>query len=800
MPTGSLPTPLSSFVGREREVTEVKRLLEAARLVTLTGTGGIGKTRLALEVARASADAVFVDLAPLVDGRLVPAAVAAAVGMREQSTVPLLELLGTFLASRELLLLLDNCEHVVAACAELAEHVLRACPRLRILATSREPLDVAGEQRWPVPSLSLPREGEASPISSEAERLFVERARLVQPGLALDEQTAPAIAAVCRRLDGIPLAIELAAARLPVLGVEQLAARLDACLHVLTQSSRTAPARHQTLRALVDWSVELLTDLERALFRRLAVFAGGWSLEMAEQICGGEGLARDQVLEVLARLVDKSLVIVSHAAGQTRYHLLETLRQYAAERLREAGEDDLLVRARHMQWCLALAERAAADLDGPRRAAWLERLEREHGNLGAALAWSLAQPARLEAALRLVGALGFVWWLGGHVQEGSRWLTEVLERPVPHGADDPNAAALVRARARALAPAAHLLLRQGDRSTARRLLLEARALARSVDARGAEANALLYLGQLALEDADPTAARSHLAAGLTLAWEQPGDGPPDYLFLLWLGHAAEAAAEPGEAASCYAQARAPARAHADAFFEAIAARGMASAAIDQGDLPGARALLLEAVALSRQVEGTTIAYGTLLAHFARLAAAEGEPERALRLASAALAVRQETGTQLHAYDRDLVERSVEPARRLLGPKAAAAVWAEGQGMTLEEALAYALAPPSEAGDTAGARIRPSRSLIAQSASALTPREREVAMLVAGGWTNRQIAAELVISSGTAKRHIENILGKLGLASRAQLPAWAAQQDMNSAASQPAWGTASRSRIPSAVRS
>jgi predicted ATPase/DNA-binding CsgD family transcriptional regulator/transcriptional regulator with XRE-family HTH domain len=766
-----LPVPLTNFIGRERDIVDARGLLASARLLTLVGTGGVGKTRLALEVARAPvADvAAFVDLAPVSDGQLAPAAVAAGLGVRERPDVPLLDMLISVVAPRGVLLVLDNCEHLVQACAELADRLLQACPSLRILATSREPLRVAGEQLWQVLPLALPEPGDADATASEAVQLFIERARLVQPDFHLNQQNASVAAQVCRWLDGIPLAIELAAARLPSLGLEQLAARLEDRFHVLTQGSRAAPARHRTLRAIVDWSYELLSDPERTLFRRLAVFAGGWTLEMAEEICAGEGLDRREILDVLVRLAEKSLIVMGEDGAQPRYSFLETLRQYAAERLWEAADSELTP-AHHLEWCVVLAERADAEKDGPRRQAWLGRLEREHGNLRTALAWSLADPRRLEAALRLAGALGWFWWLGGHAREGSYWLREVLERPSVETPADPRAGGVAWARAWALAEAGRLFLRQGDLVAARRLLHEGLLVARRAGRREAEACALLYLGELALEEGDSAAARAYLEDGVALAREQPGAGPALCRFLHWLGHAAEADAQPHEATSFYTAAREWARTSGDAFFESIAARGLASAAIERGELGAARAFLLDAVALSRRVENARIDDPALLAHFARLAAAERQPERALCLAAAVAALGKAAGTHLFRYDQQLLERRLESARRLVSAAAAAAATNRGLAMGREEAMAYAVTAAHDRGAPDGA--------------ALTSHEREVATLVCRGWTNQQIAAELLISRGTAKRHVENILRKLGLASRAQLLDWAARQ-----AALPGWSQA-----------
>jgi non-specific serine/threonine protein kinase len=429
----SLPIRLTSFVGREREVAEVTELLLGRRLVTLSGPGGIGKTSLALVVAtkvRAHfADgAALVELAGLTDGDLVPHEVAAALGVRERLGEPILTTVGRAQAAAQRLLVIDNCEHLVEACARVVESLLQACPRLHILATSREPLRVGPEVIWRVPALSLPEQNHwplAVLTGSDAVRLFVERAAVVRPGFALTADNAAAVAEICRRLDGIPLAIELAAARARVLAVEQIAARLDDRFRLLTGGSRTALRRQQTLQATLDWSYQLLSDEERTLLRRLAVFAGGFTVEAAEALGAGGSIRAFDVLDRLGALVDKSLVVAEDAGAHARYRLLETIRQYAADRLLEADEVGS-VRDRHRDWYFALAVRAEPELSGSGMEEWLERLEAEHDNLRAALAWSLESDPKL--GLQLAASLGGFWMARGHHVEGRRWLEAFLTR------------------------------------------------------------------------------------------------------------------------------------------------------------------------------------------------------------------------------------------------------------------------------------------------------------------------------------------------------------------------------------
>jgi predicted ATPase/DNA-binding SARP family transcriptional activator len=428
----NLPVQLTSFVGREAELTEVVHLLQTTRLLTLTGPGGTGKTRLALEAATKVVDIYpqgvwLVELAPLADPTLVTQTIATTLGVREQPGRPLLDALLDFLRAKTVLLLLDNCEHLIETCAQLAENLLHVAPALTVVASSREPFVIAGETAYRVPPLTLP-DGHAASLNTLAQndcvRLFVERAVAVYPPFRLTAKNAPVVAQIGRRLDGIPLAIELAAARAKVFAPEQIAARLDDRFRLLTGGSRTAMPRHQTLLALIEWSHQLLTVPEQVLLRRLAVFAGGFSLEAAQAV-GGEGVGED-VLETLAHLAEKSLVEVEDPAEavEGRFRLLETIRQYAREKLMEAGEAEQ-VRDRHLAYFLHFAEEVEPKLRGVEQLTWLERVEREHDNLRAALAWAL-EGDQSDLALQLVGALEYFWQLRGYLSESQKWLEDAL--------------------------------------------------------------------------------------------------------------------------------------------------------------------------------------------------------------------------------------------------------------------------------------------------------------------------------------------------------------------------------------
>jgi len=435
-PLRRLPHPMSGLVGRAQEIEEVTACLGSARLLTLTGAGGVGKTRLAIAVAQAASEAYpngvcFVDLAPLSDPGLVAPSVASALEVREEPGRPLIETLRDFLRSKALLLILDNCEHLLDACAALVAQLLEGCPHQRILATSRQSLGITGELAWRVPSLPVPppqalptsqREPETLLGEYASVQLFVERAQSVSPPFRLIRDNSRAVAQICRRLDGIPLALELAAARVKALSVEQIAARLDDRFRLLTGGSRTALPRQQTLRALIDWSYDLLTPEEQVLLRRLSVFAGGWTLEAAEAVCSADAL------DLLTSLVDKSLAVYEEQAGEARYRLLETVREYARDRLLESGEMEE-VRERHFAFFLRMAEEIEPKLTGLEQAAWLDRLEGEHDNLRAASGWALSAAEGAQAGLRLAGALWRFWEIRGHIDEGRGRLKNALDRP-----------------------------------------------------------------------------------------------------------------------------------------------------------------------------------------------------------------------------------------------------------------------------------------------------------------------------------------------------------------------------------
>ena len=768
MSADNLPLQLTSFIGREREIDEVKHLLTTTRLLTLTGAGGCGKTRLALQVATAEQgphpDGVwFGELAGLEDPALVPQAVAAAVGAREVPGSTVTDSLVGYLRSRTLLLVLDNCEHVVGAAAQLVDALLRGCPGVRILATSREPLGSAGETTWRVPSLAVPPHAAVGDLDLEyltqyeTVRLFIDRALAALPTFVVANQNAAALAEICRRLDGIPLAIELAAARMRAFSVEQIAARLDDRFRLLTAGQRTATPRQQTLRATVDWSYMLLSDPERALLRRLSVFAGGWDFEAAEAVAAGDGIHTHAVLDLLPQLVDKSLVIAEEQRGAVRYRLLETIRQYARDRLLEAGEAER-TRDRHLTYFLQLAELAEPKLRGSEESLFLVRLEEEHANLRLALEWSLTSSAHGDAAPRLSGALTWFWWVRSYHDEGRRWLARAL-------AATPGRSA---ARMKALHGAGWLAHHQRNSAVARELLGESLLTARELDDRWTIALVLHHLGRVAYFDDEPATARSLGEESLAAA-EEVGDPWLIAWALHLLGLAAYIAADYPTAHEYYARSLAIRRELGYQEGIGILLLLLGVVAVRLGDFNRAHQLYQEGVAVVRDVLGP---WGLRmpLAGFAHIAALQAEPRRAVRLGGAAAAQPESSSTPLIPLFEALLTEGLEMAQQALGEEAYAAAWAEGRLLSVEDAVAEALT-----GAVAAPAVPPAPAPAAAHdgpLADLTAAELQILRLLSAGRTTREIAAELVVAVSTVDRHITHIYEKLGVRNRAAATAFA----------------------------
>ncbi len=490
--SNNLPTQLTSFIGRESEIAELKQELEQHRLVTLTGSGGTGKTRLSLQVAAELLEKFdhgvwFIELAPLADPALIPPTILSAIGISEQPNKSPLEILKEYVHKKTMLIVLDNCEHLVSASAKVVNSLLNAAPNLKILASSREALGVKGEASYPVPSLSLPDVKHLPAIEQlsqyEAVHLFIDRALLVAPHFVVDKDNAPFIAQICYRLDGIPLAIELAAARTKILSVEQISKRLDDRFRLLTGGARTALPRQQTLRALIDWSYDILSENERLLLRRLSVFAGGWTLDATEEVCSRDGIETYDVLDFLTQLVNKSLVVVmEHSqSGETRYRMLETIRQYAREKLLEAGDSEI-IRDRHLAYFVKLAVQAEPELHYSNQVFWLNKLDDEIDNFRMAIEWALIKD--VEAGLR-IAAIPWRFWLGrGYFQEVGAWLQSLLEQYKTTDA----------LHAQALAVHSSCIFRQGNFPEAVRLAKQSLEMARTISDQRTEALSLAFLG------------------------------------------------------------------------------------------------------------------------------------------------------------------------------------------------------------------------------------------------------------------------------------------------------------------
>jgi predicted ATPase/DNA-binding CsgD family transcriptional regulator len=847
---GNLPAEPNSFIGRERDLSELALLLSDVRALTLCGPGGIGKTRLAIRLAcdlvpEFPDGAWLVELADTADADLLPRRVAATFGIREEQDRPLIATLAEALRARRLLLVLDTCEHIVEGCAELVQQLLATCPSLRVIATSREPLRVRGETVWRVPPLSVPTGLDPLSLADlarhEALQLFAERASAARSGFALGSENAEAVARLCLTLDGMPLAIELAAARVRALSVEQIASRLDDRFRLLASGDRTAPARQQTLRAAVDWSYELLSEPEQILLRRLSVFAG-WNLDMAEQVCADEQIPAGTVLDLMAALIDKSLVTFDHELrGESRYRLLDTIKEYAASRLAASGEEDVL-RLRHRDYLLRYGEWVVSQAfvrgapSWPERVAMYRAITVELANYRLALATSLRR-GDIAEGLRMCGAMRNPWVTHGDVTEGAEWFDRFLvnaDRVPPE------------VRGPALVFRGDLAFEQQDYPAVDRCAREGMELCRAAgDPHEAAALRLLAVATLRAGSLAEAVARIDEAIDtahkLGNDWEEglalsiKAAGMARLAMLREAQRTYEAALEVLRDNNGWgvAQVRVGlggvARARGDyqaaighfqgalSLYQEIDARpeiarclaGIASVALIQGDLGLCRASLTESLALSLAT-GQRLPVARGLEAFAALEARAGDAERAARLAGAALELRSAAGHPPSAGAGARLEDLLGPARRSLGELRATTLLEEGRAMGADEAVQYAIGtPPAGASAVNGSAAAPgwlpprpragggngqagapaaggfsrpvARPAAATAAgttavpSTLTPREREIAALIARGLSNRAIADELVISQATVARHVANMLIKLGFTSRAQVAAWVARQ-------------------------
>lgn len=765
---GSLPPDAMGIVGRRREVVEAKRLLSDTRLLMLTGVGGVGKTRLAIRVAaevrRAFPDGVWlVELAALQDGDLLARNVAAALGLRDRSVRSSAETLVDFLQGKRLLLVLDNCEHLLEACAPLVEKLLGGAGGLRILATSREPLRAREEVVMALAPLSVPdRVEQVTPrtvAQYESVMLFMERARAVRPEFVISSENSSMLARLCRQLEGIPLALELAAVRLRALSLEQIVDRLDNRFRFLTQGYRSALPRHQTLKATVDWSYDLCSSAEQTLWARLSVFPAGFDLDAAEQVCSGDGIAHEDVLGLVTSLLEKSILIREDDDKIARYRLLETLNHYGQERLDESG-GQTLYRRRHRDYYRQLAERANLNWFSQRQGDWFAMMRQELPNLRAALAFSLADTDRTEASLDIATKLYGYWVFNGAHSEARHWLDQALRK---NKRSSP-------ARFEALAVDATFALMQGEIDVALPMMNECREqIAHSDDGRS-QALLKLLLGRASFLTGDLPRAIGELTEARDWYRENQkklaDNGSVNEAFFASFYLATSAAflgcdGSADLAAECLKMAES-----ADAPGEISMGRWVVG--IDcwrAGDIEQAGALFKDSLHID-YVIGYRYSPVWSFEALAWAASAQKQYERSACLLGVADALRRSLGLSLekfrpYALAHETCERQLRSALR---HEKYATAFRFGAGLDFDEAIAYALDPDSPV-QTQAEPPDPS------TPSVLTRRELEVAQLVAEGMSNKEIAARLVVAQRTAEGHVENILVKLGFNSRVQIAAW-----------------------------
>lgn len=750
---GNLPAELTSFVGRRRDLGEAKRLLSAARLVTLTGTGGIGKTRLALRVAAdlcgTFPDGVWlVQLADLRDPQLLPNTVATALGLSGAAATNTAGL-AEYLEDKQLLLVLDNCEHLVDECATLVAKLLAACGGVRILATSRHMLHVEDEHVLHVQPLAVPPARTEEPGPSDAVLLFVERAAAVQPGFELTTANRTTVIGICERLEGIPLAIELAAVRMRSLSADQLLQRLDDRFGVLAARPHATRMRQRTLEAAIDWSFELCSPAEQRLWERLSVFPGGFDLEAAEHVYAPDAADRCGVLDILTGLVDKSVLHRQDGTFGRRswYRMLETVRDYAGAKLSENG-DERDVRARQVEHYVNLARKFGTEVFGRRQLEWLARLRREHANLRTVLEYCLSQPERASQALDVASTLWHYWYGSGHELEGYRYLRRGLklyrDRTI--------------VRAQALHAASFFAILSGA-ADVQHVLAELAALADELDDERLRAGHAECAGMARNLAGDLTGGADLLERALA-GFRATGDEHQVFDTLILLANVRFFLADPRGAAAAD-EALALAGQHQARWSRCWALWAVATHRWRMGGHQQAADLLLEAIAL-RLADRTLLAF--LIEALAWCSSSAAEHDRAARLLGCAHAVWRLTGARIDEMSpyRNLDEQCAADARAALGAEAYDAAFADTANLRLDQVIRYALREKPPSSSKPGRAGEPSR---------LTKREQEIAELVARGMSNRDIAAALVIGRRTVESHIENILAKLGFTSRAQVASW-----------------------------
>jgi non-specific serine/threonine protein kinase len=740
------------------------------RLLTLTGPGGTGKTRLALQVAtdlqsELTQGAVFVDLSAVRLPDLVLPTIGQQLGVREANERTIPEAVARILGDETLLLVIDNFEQVLGAAGDVGA-LLQEVPGLKILVTSREPLHLRWEHEFPVTPLPVPADSAGADLAAMASvpsvALFVERAQALQPAFELTNENARLVAEMCRRLDGLPLAIELAASRLRVLPLPALFARLEARLDLLKSNTRDAPDRHQTLREAIRWSYDLLAPDERALFRRLAVFSGGFTLEAIEAVCAGDGLLAEEMLDYLDGLVQKSLVVAEVLPdGSARYRLLETLREFGREQLGEAGENAAL-RARHCAWCVALAEQAAAAIWSAAMPSWLDLLDREHDNLRGALDWAASTSGEGEPGLRIVGAIWPFWDVRGHLREGQEHAERLLSQA---GADvDPVV------RARALDAAAWLAVVRRESAAALVHAEAAEELWRHLDDPGGLAWSLVRQGMLRYNLGEFDRSGAAMGEGLSLA-RVAGDPVVLFWAIFAYAHLRWAQGDLPGAEAHLQEMLAGARGVAP-WCAAWALMSLGLLDLARGDVARAMVWQREALSISwglKDMRNLSNSIGVT----ASLMSAMGHPMVAARLFGSAEVLREASGSMPPPWLDPVFAQAIERTRAALGQVTFDVAWAEGRATPLEEVVETALADPTPAQSTASSpdEVSPA-SPLDEALQVLTAREREVASLIARGMTSPEIAEVLVVSERTVDAHADHIRTKLNLRSRAEIAAWA----------------------------